>query len=195
MKQIKICLIGFSLFFALTSQAQITEIETVNDSTFIFHSKGKNMVSVLTGGFLTEDAFFEYYAFRYGKLLTNRILVGGELGRSWFGEWERTNHIGIYSRYYYAVFNHFSYYADAQYLFGYRIYDNHQTASNWNGRTNNFAANLGIAFTGFYKKRFGLEFFAGYAFNRLHIRNHPAFGEYNWSKSDIGYGFQINYHF
>jgi len=195
MKRIRICLIGISLFFALTIQAQKTENKIKNDSTFIFHAKGRNMVSVLTTGFLTEDAFFEYYGFRYGKFLTNRMLIGGELGRSWFGEWERTTHIGAHYRYYYAVFKHFSYYADAKYLFGYRTYDNSRTASNWNGRTNNFAANAGIAFTGFYKKRFGLEVFAGYAVNMLHIGNHPTLGEYNWSKADIGYGFQINYHF
>jgi len=148
------------------------------------------MVSVLTTGFLTEYDVFEYYGFRYSKFLANRMLVGGELGRSWFGEWERTTHIGVNSRYYYAVFKHFSYYADAKYMFGYRTYDNDRTTSNWTGRTNNFAANLGIVFTGFYKKRFGLEFFAGYAFNMLHIGNHPTIGKYNWSKSDIDYGFQ-----
>jgi len=195
MEQIRIYLIVGCLFFSISTNGQNTDNKSINDSTFLFSSKGKSTVSVLTTGLLTEDAFFEYYGFRYGIFVTNRFEAGAELGRSWFGEWERTTNFGVFSRYYYAVYKHFSYFADAKYLFGYRNYDNERTLSKWNGLTNTFNINTGIAFTGFYKKRFGLEFFAGYAFNSLHIKNHPTFGKYNWSKSDIGYGFQINYHF
>lgn len=195
MKLLKIYTIGFFMLYVLNVQAQSPKIQSKDDGTYVFCSKSKNMIGLLTKGFLSEDTFFEYYGFRYSRFVANKMLVGGELGRSRFGEWERTTHMGIYSRYYFAEFNRFSYYFDAQYLFGYRTYDNNRTASNWTGRTNNFAANMGIAYTGFYKKRFGLEFFTGYAFNTLHIGNHPTLGEYNWSKSDIGYGFQINYHF
>jgi len=195
MKQIKKCLIVFLMLFTLNVNAQSSKNKLKSDSIFVFNLKGNNIVSVLTTGFLTEDKFLEYYGFRYGKFLFNRFVVSGELGRSWFGDWERTTHIGVNSRYYYGVFDHFSYYIDAKYLLGYRNYYNEITASKWTGRTNNFAANLGIVLTGFYKKRFGLEIFAGYAFNMLHIENHPALGQYNWSKHDIGYGIQINYHF
>jgi|GEM_PF-3292512 len=187
--------IGFLVLCVLNVQAHTPKYQITNDSAFAFCSKSKNMISLLTKGFLTEDTFFEFYGFRYSRFVANKMLVGGGLGRSWFGEWERTTHIGIHSRYYYAVYKHFSYYIDTQYLFGYRTYNNDRTESNWNGYTNNFATNLGIAYTGFYKKRFGLEFFAGYAYNMLYIGNHPTLGKYNWSKSDIGYGFQVNYHF
>lgn len=148
------------------------KIKLKSDSTIVFCSKDKNFVSVLTNGILSEDGFFEYYGVRYGKFVANRLFVGGELGRSWFGEWERTTHFGVYSRYYYAVFKHFSYYVDAKCLVGYRNYENERTLSKWTGRTHNFAANLGIAFIGFYKKRFGLEIFTGYAFNTLGCSSH-----------------------
>jgi len=193
MTQSKILLIVLLAFVSSLINAQNTDNRNKADSFLI--SEGDNIVSLLINGFLTENVYFEYYGLRYGKLIKNRFVVGAEIGRSWYSDWEKTTHFGVYSRYYYAVFKHFLYYADTKYLFGLRNYDNETTASEWSGQTNNFAINAGISFTGFYRKRFGIEFFTGYTFNTLHIKNHPSLGEYNWSKNDIVYGFQVNYHF
>jgi len=195
MKYITICITSIFLFYLNILSAQNTNNSPTNDSVFVFHSKQKNMVSMSSSGYLTEDSFFEIYGIKYGKFISNRVSAGAEIARSHFGEWERTTYFGLNARYYYAVLKHFAYFTEAKYLLGYRNYNNELTASEWNGRTNSFSTNLGIVFNGFYKKRFGLEFFTGFCYNTLYTENHETLGEYYWSKSDFIYGFQLNYYF
>ncbi len=181
------------LLFSL--KISYSQSSSSSDSIFIFTEQSNNMISLITKGMITENTFLEYYGIRYSRFLINNLSAGVELGRSRFGEWERTNHIGLNCRYYYVVFKHFSFYAETQYLFGMRNHYNEVTASNWNGLTNNWDTNLGIAYTGFYKRRIGIELLGGYTFKTLYINSHPTMGEYRWHKSDINYALQISFSF
>jgi len=188
----KIRLLFLFVLFTSLIKAQDTK-HIAGDSLYI--KKGNKVMGISINGFVTGENLFEYYGIRYGQFIKNKLIAGAELGRSWFDEWERTTHFGLYSRYNFAEYNRFLYYVNIRYLFGIRNYYNEITLSEWNGITNNVALNLGIAFKGFYQKRFSLEFFCGYAFNSLYIKNHPVLKKYTWSKSDIIYGFQLNYSF
>jgi len=193
MNKIKLFLIASAIFLTINVKAQVSISK--QDSVFIFNNKANNIVGISTNGLLTEEALLEYYSFKYGRFVTKKIVLGTELGRSWYGNWERTTHLGLNMRYYLAVFKRFSYFSEAKYLHGFKNYYNEITLSEWNGQTNNYTVNLGVAFNNLFKKRIGFEFFTGYTFNTLFIEKHPTLNEFYWSKSDFDYGFQINFYF
>lgn len=154
-----------------------------------------NAITISTTGFVSGDSFLENYNLGYSRQITKRVTIGILLGKSLYGEYERTTNIGFESRLCMAQFLRFSYYTSAAYSRGLRTYENSKTLSNWTGTTNSIEAKLIIAYNGCLKKRLRFDFFSGYAFNTLYIESHPALNSYYWSNSELLYGFQINYLF
>jgi hypothetical protein len=183
------------MFFCVVFVGDLTaqNADTINIKTNFYDKK--NIFSIEINGFISGDYFFDFYGIKYSHFFQKKLLAGVELGRTFYGYWERGTNLGILSRYYIAFFKRFSYFAETKYLFGLQNYYSPQTSSQWNGITNNLTINLGIAFSGFYQKRFGVEFFTGYDFYNIYIKNHPTLGKYNYSKSRIIYGFQLNFYF
>lgn len=193
MKAFIFIVFNVTLLFSQIGKAQ--ENQSTQKALTTFNQKGHNMASISINGLLTEDKFFEYWGIRYGRFIIPNLSLGVEMGRGWFGDWDRTSHIGAFGRYYYFGIKRFSFFGESRYLWGYRTYDNAHTLSTWTGNTNTLHLNLGVAFNGFYKNKIGLECYAGYAYNTLFISDHPALGAYYWAKSDMAYGMQINFHF
>ena len=131
----------------------------------------------------------------YGLFVCNRVLIGLDLLRNYYGDWERGFSAGPVVRYYPLTGSRFSLYSEAKYICGHTKYKNKNKISEWDVNTNVLNLNIGIGFNWFYKKRFSMEIFAGYQYNNLFINDHPTLGEYYFSRNDIGYGLQISYHF
>lgn len=170
----------------------IAQEETVLSDLLL---KKHNLISLESSGSIADEITFNYQGINFAHFIRNRLYVGIELGRSFYGDWERNYNFAPNARYYYASFKRFSYFVDGKAQLGFTSYANELTLSEWKGKTFDLSLSTGISYNGFFKKKIGIEFFAGYLFDKQIVPEHPYLGRYVYSRNDIIYGIKLNYHF
>lgn len=184
-----IIIFGLILIPLLTfSQADTNE--------FRYFDKGKNLIGIQFSAGWGVNTTAMSIQLRYGRFWVKKFNAGLQTGYSFSGSLYQAGSLGLFGRYY-ILNRRLAPFLETSYAYGLSTQNNGAEGTlrqEWNGTGNGVFAGCGLAYTGILK-RFGIELYGGYGYGVAHIKNHPTFGTYNYTRSGLTYGLRINFHF